>query len=61
MLLYKCDSCKKVIQDKSAGGSVRISSGKLGLLADLVLCGKCGSDIIKMLEQKKLLYQKKVI
>ena len=57
-MVYKCDSCKKELKDEQRNGAVRVSSGKLGLLADLVLCEKCGSGIIRILRMKKLLKEK---
>ena len=58
MMVYKCDGCKKEIKDEQRNAAVRVSSGKLALLADLVLCKKCGSGIIKILRAKKLIKEK---
>ena len=55
MFVYKCDSCKKELDQDAKEKAVSIGSGKWGLLKDLLLCEKCGSSILKILKTKKFI------
>ena len=55
MFVYKCDSCKKELDQNAKEKAVSIGSGKWGLLKDLLLCEKCGSGILKILKRKQFI------
>ncbi|MDO8505146.1 MAG: hypothetical protein Q7S48_01005 [bacterium] len=55
MMVYKCDSCKKEMDQDAKEKAVSIGSGKWGLLKALLLCEKCGSGIVKILKKKKFI------
>lgn len=53
MMVYKCDSCKKELTDEHREGSIRVN--RYGTLEELMLCEKCGRDIVELLREKGLI------
>ena len=49
MLIYKCDSCKKSVKDKS--GAVTVT---LDYFQSCLLCKVCGKSILGVLKKKGL-------